>query len=159
MAKIKKRKLCWEASGSPQVIGYKLYWAEGDTVDYNSHSTTVGNVTEVVLPDDLDGFEHCDGPLVFGLTALDELGNESDIITLDVPYQFNVPKMPEDLWIETLEEFFTSSDQPDMKKRSGPIPLFDESKVHGAMSEAESIASESQQAKGSLKYIRGNDAH
>jgi hypothetical protein len=33
MAKLKKRILRWQASSSPQVIGYKLYWSESG--DFN----------------------------------------------------------------------------------------------------------------------------
>jgi hypothetical protein len=48
----------------------------------------------------------------FGITALDELGNESDMITLKAPYQFNVPKAPEDLYMQKLDDFCITR-QPD----------------------------------------------
>jgi hypothetical protein len=96
VAKIKKRKLKWIASGSSQVVGYKLYWSENGAVNYDSKCLGLGNVTEIVLPDDVD----------FAITAVDELGNESDMITLKAPYQFNVPKAPEDLYLQKLDDFF-----------------------------------------------------
>ncbi|MGB5747154.1 MAG: hypothetical protein WBM69_09250 [Desulfobacterales bacterium] len=108
MAKLKKRKLRWHASSSPQVIGYKLYWAERGDVDYNSNQALLGNVTEIVLPDDVDSFKPSDGQIEFGITSVDELGNESDMITLKAPYQFSVPKAPQNLEMEKLEQFHTT---------------------------------------------------
>ncbi len=157
MAKIKKRRLCWAASGSPQVIGYKLYWAESGKVDYNSRCATLGNVTEIVLPDDLDGFEPCGESMVFGVSAMDELGNESDIITLDVPYQFSAPQMPEDLWIETMEAYYTNNGDPAPKEHSGPIPLFEHRSVPDNAEEPQAADAESGYEQTSLKFIRGRD--
>jgi hypothetical protein len=105
VAKIKKRKLKWIASASSQVVGYKLYWSENGPVDYHSRCVALGNVTEIVLPDDVDSFRPGGGPVEFAITAVDELGNESDMITLKAPYQFNVPKAPEDLYLQKLDDF------------------------------------------------------
>jgi hypothetical protein len=107
MAKIKKRKLKWSTSSSSQVVGYKLYWSENGAVNYDSKCVTLGNVTEIVLPDDVDSFMPGGGPVEFAITAVDELGNESDMITLKAPYQFNVPKAPEDLYLQKLDDFST----------------------------------------------------
>jgi hypothetical protein len=109
MAKIKKRKLRWKPSGSPQVIGYKLYWSEEDGVSYDSPSIDLGNVTEIVLPDDIPEFSAVRGPVELGIAAVDEVGNESDLSVLSAPYQFNAPQAPERFWIETLEEGRSSS--------------------------------------------------
>jgi len=105
MAKIKRRKLKWIASDSSQVVGYKLYWSENGAVAYDSQCAIVGNVTEIILPDDVKSFMPNGGPVEFGITAVDELGNESDMITLKAPYQFNVPKAPEDLYLQKLDDF------------------------------------------------------
>lgn len=109
MAKIKKRRLRWTGSDSAQVVGYKLYWSENGEVNYDSKSVTLGNITEIVLPDDVDSFIPVGGPIVFAITALDEIGNESDMTTLVVPYQFNVPKAPEDLYLQKLDDFGITS--------------------------------------------------
>jgi hypothetical protein len=106
VAKIKKRKLKWIASGSSQVVGYKMYWSDNGAVNYYSKCVRLGNVTEIVLPDDVASFIPGGGPVEFGITAVDELGNESDMITLKAPYQFNVPKAPEDLYLQKLDDFF-----------------------------------------------------
>ena len=105
MAKIKKRRLRWSASESAQVVGYKLYWSEGGEVNYDSKCVALGNITEIVLPDDVDSFIPGGGPIVFGITALDELGNESDMATFVAPYQFNVPKAPDELYLQKLDDF------------------------------------------------------
>ena len=105
MAKIKRRKLKWIASGSAQVVGYKLYWSEDGAVNYDSRCAILGNVTEIILPDDVNSFIPNGGPIEFAITALDELGNESDMITLKAPYQFNVPKAPDDLYMQKLDDF------------------------------------------------------
>ena len=105
MAKIKRRKLKWIASESAQVVGYKLYWSEDGAVNYDSECAILGNVTEIILPDDVNSFIPNGGPIEFAITALDELGNESDMITLKAPYQFNVPKAPDDLYMQKLDDF------------------------------------------------------
>ena len=53
MAKIKRRRLKWVASNSSQVVGYKLYWSENSELNYDSQWVMLGNVTEIVLPDDV----------------------------------------------------------------------------------------------------------
>ena len=108
MAKVKKRKLSWIASTSPQVVGYRLYWCENSKVNYDSQSIMLGNVTEITLPDDAESFKPKGGPVEFAITAVDELGNESDMITLMAPYQFNVPQAPEDLYLSNADGFHTT---------------------------------------------------
>jgi hypothetical protein len=103
LGKIKKRKLRWTGSQSPQVVGYKLYWEEGGNVTYDSSSAFLGNVTEIVLPDDVEDFKTNNGPIEFGITAVDELSNESDLITISAPHQFKIPQAPDEIWLEGLE--------------------------------------------------------
>lgn len=110
MAKIRKCKLSWQASVSDNVIGYKLYWSKGTEVSYDSKFLKLGNVTEIVLPDDvtLSG-----GPVMFGVTALDRDGNESDMVTMAEPYQLHVPEAPAGLSIKASDEFkLVDSGQP-----------------------------------------------
>ena len=116
VAKIKKRKLQWTASQSPQVVAYKLYWAQGEKVGYDSPCTTLGKVTEVVLPDDVKEFDPETGPVEFGVTAVDELGNESDLVTVSAPHQFNAPLAPGELWIEGLKEKESDDSRPPKKE-------------------------------------------
>ncbi len=123
MAKLKKRKLSWIESGSSQVIGYKLYWSNNGAVDYDSKSEMLGNVTEIVLPDDVKSFKPNGGPVRFGVTAVDELGNESDMITMKAPYQFNVPEPPDDLYLQKLDDYYITIVQDDEADEEEPIDL------------------------------------
>ncbi|CAB5089588.1 hypothetical protein D3OALGA1CA_815 [Olavius algarvensis associated proteobacterium Delta 3] len=107
MAKMKKRILRWRGSNSPQVIGYKLYWSQGGEVTYGSSHANLGNVTEILLPDGVESFSMGQGPVEFGVTAVDELGNESDMTTVMAPYQFSVPEPPMDLKIEAFTKPMT----------------------------------------------------
>lgn len=102
MAKIRKCKLSWEASDSDHVIGYKLYWSKTMDVSYDSKYIKVGNVTEIALPDDVT---LSDGPVMFGVTAVDKDGNESDMTTIGEPYQLHVPKAPAGLSLKPLDEY------------------------------------------------------
>ena len=113
MAKIKRRRLKWVASNSSQVVGYKLYWSENGELNYDSQWAMLGNVIEIVLPDDVKSFTPNGGPIEFGITAVDELGNESDMVTLMAPYQFNVPKAPDDLYLQKLEDFYVTDVRDD----------------------------------------------
>ena len=112
MAKIKKRKLIWEPSTSPNIIGYKLYWAEEGEVSYDSPSALIGNVTELILPEQVPSFPIAKGAIELGITAVNEMGNESDMIKFAAPFQFSAPEAPVGPRIETLKEFhfFQESD-------------------------------------------------
>ena len=129
MSKMKKRKFRWDVSKSSQIVGYKLYWSEWGGVDYNSPCAELGNVSEVVLPDDVTAFTPASGPVEFGLTAVDELGNESDMAILYAPYQFSVPEAPDNLVIETIQEFHVyhnpeveSDESPDQDQNVAEFP-------------------------------------
>ena len=106
MAKIRKRKIRWNASASPGVTGYKVYWAVGDGVTYDSDFAEVGNVTEIILPDDIPSFPVFRGNIQLGITAVTEMGNESEMMTTSAPFEFIAPDPPIQPILEPLEEFF-----------------------------------------------------
>jgi hypothetical protein len=120
LAKIKKRTLRWKASPSPQVVGYKLYWSEQGSVSYDSPCVKLGNVTEIILPDDVKAFADINGPVELGIAAMDEMGNESDLITLKTPYQFRVPQAPADLHLEAQNNFHTTTV---VRQAGGPVKV------------------------------------
>jgi hypothetical protein len=105
MAKVKKRRLVWEPSTSPNVIGYKLYWAEEGEVNYDSPCAMIGNVTEVVLPEQVPSFPIVKGSIELGITAINEVGNESDMMIFAAPFQFSVPDAPTSPGLEALKEY------------------------------------------------------
>ena len=102
MGKIRKRKIRWEPSPSGEVIKYKLYWSETGPVDYESASKEVGNVTQVVLPDDVSCFPLTAGDIELGITGITSEGNESDFVRVSAHFDFKVPEAPKNLIIEDL---------------------------------------------------------
>jgi hypothetical protein len=124
MARMKKRRLSWQASRSSQVVGYKFYWAFGTSVDYDADCVELGSITELVLPDDVEAFVPASGPVEFGITAVDELGNESDMVILKAPYQFSVPEAPANLKLEAVEESPAPADSRSGDKESKPMSVF-----------------------------------
>ena len=102
MARVRKRKIHWNASNSLGVVGYKLYWAVGKEVNYDCDFAEVGNVTQVVLPDDIPSFPILAGDIALGVVAVDHIGNESDMAKLSAPFDFSAPDAPTGLTVETI---------------------------------------------------------
>jgi hypothetical protein len=102
MAKIRKKRLRWKASTDPNVVGYKLYWALIQGVDYDSASVNIGNVTGIVLPDNVSSFPLVAGEMELGLTAINQEGNESDMALLSARIDFSVPAPPTDVTLEDI---------------------------------------------------------
>lgn len=106
MAKIKKRRLRWQTSPSRGVVGYKLYWAVEGEVNYDSNSAMIGNVGEIILPGEVPSFPLVKGPVEIGITAVNEIGNESDMTKVSCPFQFAVPDAPANLALEAVNAYF-----------------------------------------------------
>ena len=102
MARVRKRKVHWNASNSLGVVGYKLYWAVGKGVNYDSDFAEVGKVTEVILPDDVPSFPIDTGDIELAVVSVDHIGNESDMTKLYAPFGFTAPDAPTGLAVETL---------------------------------------------------------
>lgn len=132
MAKIRKFKLAWNASDSDTVAGYKLYWSEGPTIGYDSQAIDVGNVTEIDLP---DGVTLPDGPVLFGVTAIDKDGNESDMTVLTKPFQLHIPQAPARLSLTHTEDFKVLASQKateSAQEETDEDPLADAIESHEA---------------------------
>ena len=100
--RFKKRRLSWEGSASPDVAGYRIYWALGKDVGYDSDFLNVGNVTSVILPDDLPCFHDIRGRIEIGVTAVSSGGNESDMSVVSVFCDFSKPEEPTNLTLEEI---------------------------------------------------------
>jgi hypothetical protein len=100
MGRIRKKRIHWEPSESPEVVKYRLYWSEGGIVGYTSKYFDVGQVTEVVLPEEIPSFPLMKGEVTFGITAFNEVGNESDITEVTAEIDFVVPQAPGNLAVE-----------------------------------------------------------
>jgi hypothetical protein len=94
--------LYWAASETEDIVGYKLYWSKGTTVGYDCESIAVGKVNEIPIPACV---RLSDQPVMFGITAVDIDGNESDMTPLDAPFQLKPPAPPQHLRIEPADEF------------------------------------------------------
>lgn len=97
MAKIVKRTIQFAAATAPDVQGYKLYWAVGDNVNYNSDNVDIGNTTSVTIPDDVPSFPLVEAEINLGVTAYDDMGNESDMTKVSAPFDFDAPDAPTNL--------------------------------------------------------------
>jgi len=108
MAKIRKRKIRWDASNSTDIVSFKVYWAVGEKVNYHSDCVKVGMCKEIILPDAIPSFPLTQDKIEIGVTAVNEVGNESDMAKFSAPFQFSVPETPENLIMENLETFYVS---------------------------------------------------
>lgn len=92
---VKNVTLSFPASGSPDVVGYKLYAEEvPNAVTYDSESVDLGNNTTVDLST-LPMMTTKDGTYNVGITAVDDAGNESSMsVVNDVALDFTEPDPP-----------------------------------------------------------------
>lgn len=99
MARFRKKKITWDPVDGSDVANYKLYWAVGGGVDYDSDCAEVGNVAEVMLPDDIPSFPHVADDVEIGVTAVSHKGNESDMSVFSAPFDFTAPPAPQNLMV------------------------------------------------------------
>ena len=102
VGRVRKKRLTWSASPS-HVKGYRVYWEVGKRVDYDSSFADVGDVTVLVLPDDIPSFPLVAGPVEIGITAVGGSGNESDMRVLSVFVDFTRPDVPLNVKLEDME--------------------------------------------------------
>ena len=100
--RVRRRKISWDPSPSPDVIGYRVYWAANERVGYHSEFADVGLATALLLPDDVPVFPRVRGKMEIGVTALSRSGNESDMGIVKAFFDFTRPGMPLHLRIETI---------------------------------------------------------
>ena len=99
---IKKKMICWKGSASPDVSSYRLYWSKRGGVNYDSYHVDLGNVTQVILPDDVPSFPLDSGDITLGVSAVNEAGNESHITEITAHFNFTVPGAPKNLQVEDM---------------------------------------------------------
>lgn len=102
MARIRRCKLFWAASQADDITSYRIYWANGQTVGYDDNFIDVGLVTEIQIPEHIT---HVGGPVMFGITALDKDGNESDMTTVAEPFQVEIPQAPQRFRLSPADEY------------------------------------------------------
>jgi len=84
--KIRKKRIRWNRSPSPSVVGYRLYWSVAGEVSYDSEFIDIGDCTEVVLPDQVPSLHHVQGEAALGITAVSRDANESDMVRFAVNF-------------------------------------------------------------------------
>ena len=92
--KTKKKRIRWNRSPSPSVLGYRLYWAVVGEVSYGSEFIDIGDRTEVALPDQVPSLQHVRGEVALGITAVNREGNESDMVRFTVNFDSPVQGVP-----------------------------------------------------------------
>ncbi len=98
MAKYVKKTLSWTASLDTDVVEYKVYVATGsEQPDYDSTFTVVTSGNLAVLP--FSGMPVIDGTYKFGISAVDDFGNESDMALISADLDFLAPSPPTGLII------------------------------------------------------------
>lgn len=102
VGKLRQKKIRWQASLTPGINKYKLYWSTDGALNYNSPSLDLGNSNEVVLPDGVPSFPLVNGTLTLGISAVNDAGNESDITEMTAEFNFVAPDAPRNLRIEDL---------------------------------------------------------
>ena len=98
MGKIGKRTVRWEPSADARK--YRLYWSMQGPVGYESDFVEIENKTQVILPDEVPSFPKVAGEIELGITAVNAVGNESDITRARVYLDFTVPEAPKALTVE-----------------------------------------------------------
>ncbi|MGE5841160.1 MAG: PilZ domain-containing protein [Deltaproteobacteria bacterium] len=98
MGKIRKRTVRWEPSADAKK--HRLYWSTQGPVGYESDFVELENKTQVILPDEVISFPRIAGDIELGITAVNAIGNESDITRLKAYVDFTVPEAPKLLTVE-----------------------------------------------------------
>lgn len=100
MAKIKNVSISFPASSSPDVVSYKLYVSpSADAVSYDSESFDLGNSTSVDLST-LNGMLTKEGSFNLGVTAIDSVGNESNMsVANNISLDFVAPDAPGEITV------------------------------------------------------------
>jgi len=110
MAQVQSMQLRFDRSDSPDVTGYRLYYAQApEQPNYDSSWIDLGNGEDpdseqmVIDLATLDGMTTLDGIYNLGITALDDAGNKSSMERLnEVPFDFLAPNPPTNASIDRL---------------------------------------------------------
>jgi len=110
MAFIRKRRIWWEPV--PKAIRYVVYISQDRSIFHPENfrwqvtsgiiSKVVNGKTELILPDEWPEFPKEIGTYYIGITARDDLGNESDPLVLEGFFKFIPPTPPLNGGIEYL---------------------------------------------------------
>ncbi len=105
MARLKKKRIRWDRPGNSAAVRYRLYWAIGESIGYDSDYMEIKDATELILPDGVPGLSMSSHHIRLGISAINDSGNESDIAILDVRLDFSVPEAPKNLQLIEIAPF------------------------------------------------------
>lgn len=94
MALIKSKTISWNPSSSSDVVSYNVRCKvnDGEPFSYSDEAISV-NSPSIVAPDDFPaGTFEVETDYLVGVSAVDDMGNESDITELASPFDFMPPQ-------------------------------------------------------------------
>ena len=103
--KVIKKKIRWDAGTAPDITAHRVYVEKDPTIP--TYTSVFAEIlvpqTYVVVPDDFPvGTFDEDTTYIMGVSSVDDVGNESDIITVSSPFDFVAPDAPTNITIEDL---------------------------------------------------------
>jgi len=97
MAKVKSYNIAWAAPVDADVVGYNLRWAWGSAPTGNETPFYIAGKATTTVQIPVAGMTANEGELYLALTALDDVGNESDPAVLHFPFDIVAPGPPTNL--------------------------------------------------------------
>ena len=103
MAIIKKKTITWDASPDPDVVAHHIYVEPADQElqqGISPHARVDMPTLAMVAPDEFppDTFLE-DMDYKIGISAIDDVGNESDMVILEHPFDFVAPAAPSNIQV------------------------------------------------------------
>ena len=103
--KVVKKRISWDAGTTADIVAHRIYVEKDPTVPtYSSVYVDISMPqTYITVPDDFPaGTFDEDVVYIVGVSSVDDVGNESDIITVSSPFDFVAPDAPTNIVIEDL---------------------------------------------------------
>lgn len=105
MAEIRKKRVRWTAAPDADVVSHRVrVGLEGAALDYGSPYVQVDMPeTSIILPDSFPaGTFDLDQNYTLGISAVDDVGNEGDIVEVASPFDFVAPGVPTEIVVENI---------------------------------------------------------
>lgn len=104
MARVKAKKLRWNVEGlEADIVAHYVYWSLTGAIDQdNSDYVRVEMPKDhLIFPDEVPELPaDVDQEVAIAVTAVDDVGNESDLVGLTVPFDFTAPAAPTGVVVE-----------------------------------------------------------
>lgn len=97
MSKVKTYNIAWAAPADVDVVGYNLRWKWGSAPNGVEVPYYIAGKATTTLAIPVPGMQANEGQLYLSLTAVDDVGNESDPAVLNFPFDIVAPAPPTNL--------------------------------------------------------------